>query len=185
MQFSQDPDAGGPLHSQGARIGYPPKMVTVMGTIPRWNAIPLALLVVVGSACARTASTGTDQVQPVAVSKGAAASTVTAEDVERSPNVPIEQLLAGKVSGVIVTRTADGGIAVRVRGGSSSFSGNNAPLYVLDGVAIEAGPNGGLPGVNPYDIASIKVLKDAADITMYGVRGANGVIVIKTKRPNQ
>ena len=173
------------MHAQGARIGYPPTTVIVMGTISRRNAIPLAVLVMLASACARTSSTGTDQVEPVAVPKGAAATGVTAEDVDRSPNVPIEQLLAGKGSGVVVTRTTDGGIAVRVRGGSSSFSGNNAPLYVLDGVAIEAGPNGSLMGVNPYDIASIKVLKDAADITMYGVRGANGVIVIKTKRPNQ
>ena len=156
-----------------------------MATIPRTSTMALALLGVLGGACARPPSPATEQIEPVPVATGASANAVTAEDVERSPNVPIEQLLAGKVSGVIVTRTADGGIAVRVRGGSSSFSGNNAPLYVLDGVAIEAGPNGSLTGVNPYDIASIKVLKDAADITMYGVRGANGVIVIKTKRPNQ
>ena len=156
-----------------------------MATIPRISTAALALLGVLGGACARSTSSATEQIEPIPVPKGAVGNAVTAEDVERSPNVPLEQLLAGKVSGVIVTRTADGGIAVRVRGGSSSFSGNNAPLYVLDGVAIEAGPNGSLTGVNPYDIASIKVLKDAADITMYGVRGANGVIVIKTKRPNQ
>ena len=145
----------------------------------------LAVLGVMGSACARSTSSAADQIEPVPAAKGAPASGVTAEDVDRSPNVPIEQLLAGKVAGVVVTRTEDGGIAVRIRGGSSSFSGNNAPLYILDGVAIDAGPNGSLAGVNPYDIASIKVLKDAADLTMYGVRGANGVIVIKTKRPNQ
>jgi TonB-dependent SusC/RagA subfamily outer membrane receptor len=156
-----------------------------MATIPRSNMITLALLGVLGGACARSPSPATEQIEPVAVPKGASASAVTAEDVDRSPNVPIEQLLAGRVAGVVVTRTEDGGIAVRIRGGSSSFSGNNAPLYVVDGVAIEAGPNGSLAGINPYDIASIKVLKDAADITMYGVRGANGVIVIKTKRPNQ
>ena len=156
-----------------------------MTTMPRRNLLVLAVLAVMGGACARSTSSGTDQIEPVPAAKGAPGSGVTAEDVERSPNVPIEQLLAGKVAGVIVTRTEDGGIAVRIRGGSSSFSGNNAPLYILDGVAIEAGPNGGLMGINPYDIASIKVLKDAADLTMYGVRGANGVIVIKTKRPNQ
>ena len=136
-----------------------------------------------GAGCARTSTAGTEQIEPAA--KGTSSSSVTADDVDRSPNIPIEQLLAGKVAGVVVTRTEDGGIAVRIRGGSSSFSGNNAPLYILDGVAIDAGPNGSLMGVNPYDIASIKVLKDAADLTMYGVRGANGVIVIKTKRPNQ
>jgi len=110
---------------------------------------------------------------------------LSAEDVTRNPNVPIEEMLRGKIAGVVVSRTEDGGIAVRIRGGSSSFSGNNEPLYVLDGVPITPGPNGSLSGINPYDIASIKVLKDPADITMYGVRGANGVILIKTKKPNQ
>lgn len=109
---------------------------------------------------------------------------LTADDVARNPNVPIEEMLRGKIAGVVVSRTEDGGIAVRIRGGSS-FTGNNEPLYVLDGVPITPGPNGSLSGINPYDIASIKVLKDPADITMYGVRGANGVILIKTKKPNQ
>lgn len=110
---------------------------------------------------------------------------LSADEVTRNPNMPIEEMLRGKIAGVVVSRTEDGGIAVRIRGGSSSFSGNNEPLYVLDGVPITPGPNGSLMGINPYDIASIKVLKDPADITMYGVRGANGVILIKTKKPNQ
>jgi TonB-dependent SusC/RagA subfamily outer membrane receptor len=55
-------------------------------------------------------------------------------------------------------------------------------LYVLDGVAIEPGPGGSLSGISPYDIESIRVLKDPTDLTMYGSRGANGVIVIKTKK---
>lgn len=109
---------------------------------------------------------------------------MTSDDVQRTPGQSIEQILASKVAGVVVSRTADGGIALRIRG-TSTFSGSNAPLYVIDGVATEAGPGGSIPGVNPYDIASIKVLKDAADLTMYGSRGANGIIVIKTKRPNQ
>jgi TonB-dependent SusC/RagA subfamily outer membrane receptor len=106
---------------------------------------------------------------------------VTSGDVQRAPNVPIEQLLQSKVPGILVTRTDDGSIAIRIRG-STSFSGNNFPLYVVDGVAVASGPGGSLPGINPYDIESIKVLKDATDITMYGSRGANGVIVIKTKK---
>ena len=109
---------------------------------------------------------------------------VSAADVANSPNIPIEQILQSKVPGIVVSRTDDGGIAIRIRG-TSSFNGNNAPLYVIDGVPIEPGPNGSLTGINPYDIASIKVLKDPVELTMYGVRGANGVIVIKTKRPNQ
>ena len=93
----------------------------------------------------------------------------------------IEQILQSKVAGIVVSRTDDGGIAIRIRG-TSSFTGSNAPLYVIDGIPITPGPNGSLTGINPYDIASIKVLKDPADITMYGVRGANGVILIKTKK---
>ncbi len=107
---------------------------------------------------------------------------VTSEDIRRSTgNEPIENALMAKVPGVWITRTADGGIAVRIRG-TTSLHGNNAPLYVVDGLPIQPGPNGSLTGVNPYDIESIQVLKDAASTSMYGARGANGVIVIKTKR---
>ncbi len=110
--------------------------------------------------------------------------TMTSDDVQRTPGQSIEQILASKVAGVVVSRTEDGGIALRIRG-TSTINGNNAPLYVIDGVATEAGPGGSIPGINPYDIATIKVLKDPAELTMYGSRGGNGVIVIKTKRPNQ
>lgn len=108
--------------------------------------------------------------------------TLTADDVERAAagGQPIESTLDGRVSGVTVTRTS-GGIAVRVRG-ATSFNSDAQPLYVVDGMPIAAGPGGALSGINPSDIASIKVLKDAADLTMYGSRGANGVVVITTKR---
>jgi TonB-dependent SusC/RagA subfamily outer membrane receptor len=111
-------------------------------------------------------------------------STVTAKDIENNPNQPIEQLLQAKVPGVWITRTADGGVAVQIRG-TTSFYGSNQPLYVIDGVPIQPGPNGALTGVNPYDIESIEVLKDAADTAIYGMRGANGVIVVKTKKPGK
>jgi len=80
----------------------------------------------------------------------------------------------------MVTRTADGGIAVRIRG-NSSINGNMEPLYVIDGLTIQPGPGGALNGINPHDIESIEVLKDAASLSFYGLRGANGVILIKTK----
>src|SRR5205814_6693821 len=72
------------------------------------------------------------------------------------------------------------GIAVRIRG-NSSINGNLEPLYVIDGLVIQPGPGGALVGINPHDIASIEVLKDAASLSYYGVRAANGVILIKTK----
>lgn len=103
---------------------------------------------------------------------------VTSEDIERgAPGQPVEEILAGRVAGVIVTRSPNGGIAVRIRGASSRYS---EPLYLLDGYPIYPGPDGSLSGVNPHDIESIELLKDPVDIVRYG--SPNGVIVIKTKR---
>src|SRR5687767_10488754 len=124
---------------------------------------------------------------PAAPAKPAQAdpSTVQAAEIERtSSGDDFQKALAGRVAGVVVSRTPDGGIAVRIRGGSSAY-GNNEPLYVVDGIAFQPGPNGSLVGINPNDIESIKVLKDAADTALYGSRGANGVILIKTKKPKQ
>jgi TonB-dependent SusC/RagA subfamily outer membrane receptor len=112
------------------------------------------------------------------------AGAVTAEDIQRTPGEPIEKVLMGRFPGVWITRTADGGISVRIRGGTSLY-GSNEPLYIVDDMPIQPRPNGSLEGINPYDIASIEVLKDAASTAMYGVRGANGVIIIRTKRPGQ
>jgi TonB-dependent starch-binding outer membrane protein SusC len=118
--------------------------------------------------------------QPESSPPPAASSELTSKDIERAPGQSIEEILKGRVAGVTVMRT-DGGISVRIRGASSIY-GNNEPLYVLDGVAIQPGAGGSLTGIDPYDIESIEVLKDPADTAMYGMRGANGVIVIKTKR---
>lgn len=106
---------------------------------------------------------------------------VTADDVaERKAVRNVDELLQGKVSGVYVTRAADGGLAVRIRGVSSPGT-SNQPLYIVDGVQFNPGPGGSLTGIAPEDIESISVLK-GADAAMYGMRAANGVIVIKTKR---
>ncbi len=109
---------------------------------------------------------------------------VTSQDIARAPGQSIEEHLRGRVAGVTVTRTSDGGIAVRIRG-ATSFYGSSEPLYVLDGVPITPGPGGSLTGIDPYDIESIKVLKNPSDTGIYGIRGANGVIVITTKRPGK
>jgi TonB-dependent SusC/RagA subfamily outer membrane receptor len=96
----------------------------------------------------------------------------------------VDKYLNGRWPGVTVATTSDGGISVRIRG-TSSINGSNEPLYIVDGVPFAPNQNGALVGINPYDIASIRVLKDAADLTMYGVRGANGVVIIKTKVPKR
>ena len=108
---------------------------------------------------------------------------VTQADLERSPGQPLERTLQAKFPGVNVNATP-GGVAVTI-GGPSSWDYGTAPLYVLDGSPVQPGPNGLLTGLNPYDIASIRVLRNPADIAIYGMRGSNGVVVITTKRPSQ
>lgn len=108
------------------------------------------------------------------------ASTVTSQTMERSPQESIEKHLEGRIAGVVVGPSPSGGISVRIRG-ASSYS-NEQPLYILDGMPIAPGPGGALVGLNPYDIESIKVLKGPTDTAIYGSRGANGVVVIKTKK---
>ena len=105
---------------------------------------------------------------------------VTSDDLDRSPVEPIERTLAAKVPGLVVSHAADGSISIRIRGVSSNY-GSNEPLYIIDGTPALAGPGGNLTGINPRDIATIEVLKDAANLAFYGMRGSNGVIVIKTK----
>jgi TonB-dependent SusC/RagA subfamily outer membrane receptor len=140
--------------------------------------LPIALLVGFAGACGGARRPSAPKPDPAT-----AASTVTAEEIERKigSGQSIERVLEGRVSGVTIESAAGGGIAVRIRG-TSSFYGNNEPLYVVDGMPFTVGPRGALIGLNPYDIESIHVLKNPADTAIYGIRGANGVIVIKTKR---
>lgn len=157
-------------------------------SLPRARAaravLPFALLIGLATACGGKSSSPGASPEPQRAerpSASEAAGSVTADAIRKEPGKSIEEILAGRVAGVVVTRAQDGGIAVRIRGATSVY-GNNQPLYILDGLPFEPGANGGLTGINVNDIESIKVLKDAADISMYGSRGANGVIVIKTKR---
>ncbi len=109
---------------------------------------------------------------------------VSREDLEQHKGEPIEKQIQAKSPGVVVSRTADGGIAVQIRG-SSSIMSSNEPLYVIDDIPIRSGPNGALVGINPYEIESISVLKNPEDTAIYGSRGANGVILIRTKKPGK
>jgi TonB-dependent SusC/RagA subfamily outer membrane receptor len=109
---------------------------------------------------------------------------VTRQEIEDKQGEPIDKQIQSKSPGVVVTATADGGIAVNIRGSSSNLA-SNQPLYVIDDVPITPGPGGALVGLNPHDIESIAVLKNPEDTAIYGSRGGNGVIVIKTKRPGK
>jgi|SRR5690554_6627872 TonB-dependent SusC/RagA subfamily outer membrane receptor len=108
---------------------------------------------------------------------------VAADDLEKRHYNSVQDLLKGRVSGVIVRETP-GGISVRIRG-VSSFNDQNEPLYVVDGVPFQPGPGGALSGINVWDIESIEVLKDAGTTAIYGARGGNGVIIITTKHGGQ
>ena len=145
----------------------------------------LGAQLLIGALLVGCSSAGGGSSQTPAPKQSGAAQGATASDIQQSPNQPIEQQLQARSPGVVIGRNSAGDLTIRIRGGSSSVSGNNAPLYIVDGVPFSPSVDGGLSGINPSDIQSIKVLKDAADITMYGSRGANGVIVIKTKHARQ
>lgn len=142
-----------------------------------------ALLAGLASGCATGTATSRAADADKSLNAPLSGTTVTGEDLDRAGNDPIEKTLAAKVPGVIVTQTPDGGLSLRIRG-NVTIGGNTQPLFIIDGLAVNTGPDGALKGINPHDIASIEVLKDAASLSFYGVRAANGVILIKTKHSN-
>ena len=117
---------------------------------------------------------------------------VGSEVIENSAFVSPDQALNGRVAGLrIATVSGSPGSASQIRiRGEGSISGNNSPLFVIDGVPISNGTVGYgatagigiLSMINPNDIESISVLKDASSTSIYGNRGSNGVIVITTKK---
>jgi TonB-linked SusC/RagA family outer membrane protein len=124
-----------------------------------------------------------------------ASSVVGAKDIENVPMTNVNDILQGKASGLTVMSTTGqpgGSSNVRVRG-VGSISAGASPIYVVDGVIVERGQffegfggftqNGDiLSNLNPNDIESVTVLKDAAALALYGSRGGNGVVVITTKK---
>ena len=107
---------------------------------------------------------------------------VNAEEMAKVPTSDVAKALTGRVSGLSVTESqgAPGSdISIRVRGGIS-ITGDNNPLYIIDGFPSE----NGLSSIDPGNIESIDVLKDASSTAIYGARGANGVIVVTTKSGN-
>jgi len=106
-----------------------------------------------------------------------AVSTVTSDEISSLPVLRTEQALQGRVAGVQVTQNSGSPgspLSVRIRG--TGTTGDSEPLYIVDGI-----PVGGLDFLNPNDIESINILKDAASAAIYGARGANGVVLITTK----
>ena len=121
---------------------------------------------------------------------------ITSDQLEKNRNGSLESVLQGQVSGLVVTESSEpgGGSGVSIRG-TNSILGGTQPLYVLDGIPVSPlsdaqgmGGSGGqqssLSFINPNDIEKIEVLKDAAATSIYGARGANGVILITSKTAN-
>ncbi|HEY0111326.1 MAG TPA: SusC/RagA family TonB-linked outer membrane protein, partial [Fibrella sp.] len=109
--------------------------------------------------------------------------TVQARDITRLPVASPEAAIQGRLSGVQITNvdgTPGGAVSIRIRGVSTV--GNKQPLFVVDGVPIGDGTGN---QINPADIENISVLKDASSASIYGLRAANGVVLITTKRGKQ
>jgi len=146
----------------------------------RWlRTVAVLAIIIPAVACGRRSASSSPTPDPQPTTK--VPNVVDADAIAAAQGQPIEKILADRVAGVRLGRASDGSLTVQIRGGS--MNSDNQPLYVIDGVPITPGPGGSLSGINPYDIQSIEVLKDAAATTMYGSRGANGVIVIKMKKP--
>ncbi len=105
---------------------------------------------------------------------------VKIEDMQKSPVASFDQALAGRIAGVQVSTSEGqpGSVANIVIRGGNSLTQSNTPLYVIDGFPME---DANTLAINPQDIKSISILKDASATAIYGSRGANGVIVIETK----
>lgn len=111
-----------------------------------------------------------------------AISSVSAATIAKVPVTSLDQALQGRAAGVQVTNndaSPGGNVTVLIRGVGSLAPGGNSPLYVIDGYPVETG---GINDINPSDIASIDVLKDASATAIYGIRAANGVVIVTTKK---
>ncbi|MBY2896930.1 membrane protein [Bacteroides fragilis] len=159
---------------QTAEVAIAPNIKVILKTDSK--ALDEVVVVAYGTQSARTVT--------------ASVSSVKADALKDVPSVSFDQMLQGRASGVSIT-TPSAGVGqapiVRVRGVNSITSGTS-PLYVVDGVPIESGNlsylanANALADINPADIVSMDVLKDAAAAALYGSRAANGVILITTKQ---
>lgn len=135
----------------------------------------LAATVALGACLGPRAGSAPGAARP---SAGDRARSATSDDWEGTATARAEELFVGRFPGVRVV-AAPGGLSIRIRG-QSTINGDGAPLYVVDGMPME--PTNGLLSLNPGDIGKIEILKDIGQTAFYGVRGANGVVLISTKK---
>src|SRR6267378_5187542 len=105
---------------------------------------------------------------------------LTADDIRRSPGQSLEQLLLARVPGLTIERAADGHSKLVLRG-KNTILGDDEALFVVNGIPLGPAVSGNLAAINVHDIETVQVLRDAVGTAAYGVRGANGVIIIRTK----
>src|SRR2546425_3813122 len=105
---------------------------------------------------------------------------ITADDIQRAPGMSLEQLLLARVPGLTLTRGANGRPILHLRG-ETTIMGEEEPLVVVDAIPLGPNPAGNLAAINPHDIQTVQPLRDAAATAVYGMRGANGVVIIRTK----
>ncbi len=156
-------------------VGYEPQTLKIAGkshfaTVLAEDALQLDQVVVIGYG-----------VQKKSVVT-AAISSVKSEDMKVMTPTRVDNVLKGMVSGVSITASSGqpgDGNKIRIRGTGTINDSN--PLYIVDGTPV----NGGIDFINPSDIESVEVLKDAASAAIYGSRGANGVILVTTKRGSE
>jgi TonB-dependent starch-binding outer membrane protein SusC len=135
----------------------------------------LAIVAALGLGCSHQHAAR--ESEPATPPPAADPKTISSDEQARRGAKSIEQMLAGRISGVTVSPAPGGGIVVRFA--TTSFYAGQEPLFVIDGVPMEV-QRGTLTWLSAHDVQSITALK-GADAAIYGVRASNGVIVIKTK----
>jgi TonB-dependent SusC/RagA subfamily outer membrane receptor len=106
---------------------------------------------------------------------------LTADDIRRSPGQSLEQLLLARVPGLTIERAADGHSKLVLRG-KNTILGDDEALFVVNGIPLGPAVSGNLAAVDLHDIETVQILRDAVATAAYGVRGSNGVIIIRTKQ---
>jgi TonB-linked SusC/RagA family outer membrane protein len=183
----------GPVTIRAQRIGYAPSQRTITATLDGTETADFVLHPV-STVLSEVVVTGYGTQNRADVT--GAVTTVSGQDIQDQPVAGVDAALQGRAAGVQVSQNSGEpgtGISVRIRG-AASLSASNQPLYVVDGVPIANDPLAqqlfpagsevptAITGLDPNEIESITVLKDAASAAIYGSRASNGVIMITTKR---
>jgi TonB-dependent SusC/RagA subfamily outer membrane receptor len=107
---------------------------------------------------------------------------LTADDIRANPGQSLEQLLLARVPGLTAVHAPDGRTILTLRG-TTTLLGDAEPLFVVNGIPLAPNASGNLNAIDLHDIETVQVIRDAAATAAYGMRGANGVIIIRTKQP--